>query len=283
MSDRRFAAILAALFATSALPTATAGEIEGTTRPMGAGTVGSYTVTNAGGVPVEIGVTFSAAALAGLPEDRNSTSRCFDLNGDGTIAGTGECEGDYEAILPYPEELSSRYDIPFTFAMVNWNPDGHPPDAWTEPHFDIHFYHVPLAEVEAIKLGSCGIFIDCGDFERATKLVPHRHLHGDYTSIGAAVGRMGDHLIDRKTPEFADPPMTFTRTIIFGAYDGRVTFHEVMATLTFMVNGIDNCAPIKQPEAWEQAGWYPTRYCFRHQPDGGISAYMADFVLRPAG
>ena len=52
----------------------------------------------------------------------------------------------------------------------------------------------------------------------------------------------------------------------------------------FLAAGEDLCAPIKQPEAREQAGYYPTRYCFRNDAaDGSLKVFMEGFVLHPAG
>jgi hypothetical protein len=261
---------------------AVAEQLIGTTTSQGHGTVASYAVLNAEGTPQEIGVHFSAGALDGLPERRNNYSRCFDLDGNGTIDGANECEGDYEINLTFPAEITGRADIPFDFAMVNWNPEGHPPEPWLPAHFDIHFYQIPESAVDAIGLGSCGIFIDCDDYQRAIKPIPAKYMHPEHASVQAAVGRMGDHLIDTMTPEFGTPPQPFTHTWIFGAYDGSVIFHEVMSTRSFMALGRDVCAPIKQPEAWEETGYYPTSYCFRHDADGGLKVFMQDFVMRTA-
>jgi hypothetical protein len=258
-------------------------EITSTSVPQGQGTVASYALFDAGGAPQEIGVTFSKGALDGLPPEPNRTSRCYDLDGNGQINETGECDGDYQIDLPFPAEVTSRGDISFDFAMVNWNPHGHPPEPWLPPHFDIHFYQVPKSWVTAIRLGPCGILMNCDDFQRAIKPVPAKYVHPDHVSVEAAVGEMGNHLIDVKTPEFGDPPQPFTHTWIFGAFDGHVIFHEVMATVEFMASGENLCAPIKQPEAWARAGYYPTRYCFRHRSDGGLKVFMEGFELRPAG
>lgn len=261
-----------------------AAELAGASAPLGQGTVGSYAVIGADGVPAEIGIVFSKGALDGLPPEPNRTSRCFDLDGNGRINDTGECEGDYQNNLPFPAELADRDDIPFEFAMVNWNPAGHPPEVWSLPHFDIHFYQIPKGAVDAIRVGPCGIFINCEDLERALKPVPAKYVHPEHASVEAAVGQMGDHLIDTMTPEFGNPPETFTYTWIFGAYDGRVIFHETMATQDFLSSGEDLCADIKQPEAWRQAGYYPTRYCFRREASSGrLRVFMEGFVLRPAG
>lgn len=284
MTNRMAAAVAAGIVVGLTAIRAPAAELTGASAPLGQGKVESYAVADAGGVPQEIGVAFSAGALDGLPERRNGFSRCFDLDGNGAIDAAGECDGDYENNLAFPAELTGRADIPFDFAMINWNPEGHEPGPWMLPHFDIHFYEIPLAEVDSkLRLGSCGIFLDCEDFERAVKPVPAKYIHPEHSSVGAAVGRMGDHLIDTLTPEFGKPPATFTHTYIFGAYDGSIIFEEVMATQAFLVLGSDTCAPIKQPEARERAGYYPTRYCVRHESDGGVKVFMADFVVRPAG
>jgi hypothetical protein len=283
MQARTFSALAAAALIALASHSVMAAEFTGPAAPLGQGTVSGYAVLGETGAPIEIGVAFSAGALDGLPDRRNNSSRCFDLDGNGVINETRECEGDYQTNLALPAEIAGRDDIPFVFAMVNWNPEGHPPAAWAPPHFDIHFYQVPEAAVEAIRVGSCGIFIDCDDFQRAIKPVPAKYVHPDHVSVEAAVGRMGNHLIDSQTPELGTPPKPFTHTWIFGAEDGRIIFHEIMTTQAFMALGPDTCRDIKQPEAWEQAGYYPTRYCFRHGEDGGLKVFMNGFVLRPAG
>jgi hypothetical protein len=283
MTVRKTTTVLAALLITLGASNAHAGAITGASASQGQGTVESYAVIGPDGAPQEIGIVFSKGGLDGLPERRNNTSRCFDLDNNGVINGTGECEGDYEITLPFPDEVTGHADLPFDFAMVNWNPEGHPPEPWLPAHFDIHFYQIPESAVDAMRVGSCGIFINCDDFQRAIKPVPAKYVHPEHASVEAAVGRMGNHLIDTMTPEFGTPPKPFTHTWIFGAYDGSVIFHEVMATRAFMVLGPDLCNSIKQPEAWEQAGYYPTRYCFNHAPDGALRVFMEAFVLRPAG
>jgi hypothetical protein len=282
MRTRNLAAITAVLFYVHGISGAFPAEIIGDIAPHGHGTVSSYVVTGDGGAPAEIGIVFSAGALDGLPERRNNTSRCFDLDGNGAINVTGECEGDYSVRLAFPAEITSRTDIPFVFAMVNWNPEGHPPEPWAPPHFDIHFYQIPESAVDAMRVGPCGIFMNCDDFQRAIKPVPAKYVHPEHASVEAAVGQMGNHLIDTMTPELGTPPKPFTHTWMFGADDGRIIFHEVMATRALMALGPDSCHDIKQPEAWEKAGYYPTRYCFRHGGDGSLKVLMEGFVLRPA-
>lgn len=280
MSRRVLAASAAVFLGAGVLHSA---EMQGSSAPLGSGTVASYTLLADDGAPAEIGVIFSAGALDGLPAERNRTSRCFDMNGNGAV-DDAECEGDYQTVLDFADEGSARDDIPFRFAMVNYNPHGHPPMPWSVPHFDIHFYSVPLEEVEAIRIGGCDFFIDCEDRKKALMPVPAKYVAPDHADVGAAVGQMGNHLIDTKTPELAEGGPPFTHTWIFGAYDGRITFHEVMATTAFLSETGSSCTDIKQPQAWQVAGYYPTRYCFRRdEADGSVRVFMSDFVLREPG
>ncbi len=43
------------------------------------------------------------------------------------------------------------------------------------------------------------------------------------------------------------------------------------------------CPPINRPQAWEVAGYYPTRYCFRYlQDEERYAVSIEDFVYREA-
>ena len=237
----------------------------GEKQKIGKGTVRTYVVSASAGKPTAIGISFNAAALEGLPLAPNRTSRCFDVNKNGHIGDEGECEGDYELRLALPQSMAGKNDLPFRWVGFNWNPHGHPPPPWSVAHFDMHFYMVDESEIDAIRVGGCEIFIDCADRERALKPVAAKYVHAEHVSVGAAVGRMGNHLIDSKTPELAkENPTPFTHTWIFGAYDGQVTFYEPMITRDFLLGKPNGCTPIKQPKAWAQAGYYPTRYCIRY-------------------
>lgn len=232
---------------------------------MGQGSVRSYLALDTAGGPVELGLLIHRSSLEGLPRERSTSGRCFDLNGNGQIDPPDECEGDYEFVVSLPSEVRDRADIPFRWIGANWNPAGHaPPGIYHLPHFDFHFYVVDEESVRAIKTGTCGFFMDCDQFEIATRPVPARYVHKDHVNVDAAVAAMGNHLIDLTSPEFAKPPQKFTHTWIFGAYDGRITFYEPMITLEYFQSNPNGCTAIKQPQAWERPGYYPTRYCIRH-------------------
>ena len=276
-------AILLSAIVLAAAGPAQGAPVSGATASLGGGTVGTFATFAEDGAPTAIGVRFDAAALDGLPEEPNTTSRCFDMDGDGAI-GAGECLGDYELRLPLPAEAAGRDDFPFKWAMINWNPRAHMPPAWGLPHFDLHFMIAPEAEIDAIRTGPCGEHIHCDDFERARMPVEARYIHPDHINVDGAVAMMGNHLIDRATPELQEGGPVFTHTYIYGSFDGRLIFQEVMLTRDHLLSNGSACTPIKQPEAWQTAGWYPTSYCIRTDPATGThEVTLEDFVLREAG
>jgi hypothetical protein len=224
-------------------------------------------------------------ALEGLPTEPNSTSRCFDKNGNGKM-DKDECIGDFAFTFPIPEGDAAKAVAPFKWVALNWNPHGHiapAPPPWAAPHFDFHFYIQDRESVKMLRPGACGELIDCEDFKKATKPVPAKYVHADHINVDAAVPDMGNHLIDSKSPELQKGGPPFTHTFIFGAYDGRITFLEPMITSAYIASNPNMCAPIKQPEAWEVAGAYPTKYCIRHLDRvGRYTVSLEGFVQRPA-
>jgi hypothetical protein len=248
----------------------------GRAEKVGAGTVQSFLTVNSKGAPVALGVTLSSGALEQLPQAPNTVSRCFDLDGNGRHTGH-ECIGDEERILDVPAEIAAK--IPFRWISVNWNAHGHIPP-YNRPHFDFHFHTGPRERIEAIKTGRCGELADCEDFKRASRPVPARYLPSGYIDVGAVVPRMGNHLLDSRSPELKDS-MPFTSTFIFGAYEGELIFWEPMITLEFLQKTTDACLEIRQPRAFREAGYYPTRYCVR-QDRQGRTVSLEGFRYSPA-
>ena len=252
--------------------------IRGEVEKMGAGTVQSFVTLDPSDAPIAIGVTLSAGALEQLPPVPNTVSRCFDLNGDGRHTGH-ECMGDEERTLNVPVE--STTGLPFRWVSVNWNPAGHHNTPYVQPHFDFHFNAVDRSRIEAIAPGRCGELADCGDFERATRPVPAQYLPSGYIDVGAVVPRMGNHLLDSQSPELKDS-LPFTTTFIYGAYEGELIFWEPMITLDFLQKTQDACMEIRQPKAFQQAGYYPTQYCVRQDRQGQRTVSLERFSFSPA-
>lgn len=254
-----------AILLSVAFTTLSAAQVEyGPAHSLGDGQVRSFAVYGVDDEPLAIGVLMDEAALDRLPPQANNTSRCFDINGNGKIDTRGECEGDLETRLSLPDKLGARKDVPFRWIAINWNAKGHPPKAWSVPHFDFHFYISTRAEIDAIRVGPCNFFIHCDDLKTALKPAPEKYVAKDHIDVKAAVSKMGNHLIDSRTPELGEPPVPFTHTWIYGAFDGRITFYEPMITLAFLKQRPNVCQPIRQPLAWETSGYYPTIYCIRY-------------------
>ena len=227
----------------------------------------TYVQIEQGGKPRALGLRFTRSMLADLPYDPPyDGNNCFDINGDGELTfdmPMPECAGGYQAILFFPAKIVERAKLPFKWLLLNWNPTGHgPPHVYDVPHFDFHFYIMDYIDRNYIRPGPCGIVVNCDDFETAIKPVPARYLPPDYQDFQAVEPRMGNHLVDVTSPEFT--PAGFTRTFVYGSYNGQITYLEPMITLAFLESQPGECLPVKQPQAFKVAGYYPTRYCIRY-------------------
>ena len=106
---------------------------------MGNGTVASYADVDGTGNPTAIGVVWSATGLDGLPGG-SDMHHCFGRNKDGEADATTKCEHTHEFVMPLPDAVARRDDVPFKWVLLNWNPEGHiPPGVYDVPHFDVHF------------------------------------------------------------------------------------------------------------------------------------------------
>ena len=180
---------------------------------VGGGTARLFVEVGRSGEPEVLGIKLTDQALDGLAKRMNTTSRCWDKNGDGTVAH-GECLGDYESVLTIPPEAETLA-LPIRWATVNWNPEGHlapAPPVWSAAHFDFHFFLADSAVIRGIRAGPCAEFIHCDDFARAQVPLPQGHLPEGYVDVGAAVAGMGNHLVDSRDPELADIPTAIELT-----------------------------------------------------------------------
>jgi hypothetical protein len=276
-------AILAGCAASPPSANAPAVRQLGSRTALGKGTVSSYAELTSGGEPAAIGIVFSPTALDGLPESGSDHHHCVDRNKDGTVDHASECIPTFEHVIPLPDMVARRGDVPFKWVLLNWNPVGHiPPGIYDVPHFDIHFFMEPIANVFALRSGLCGPeFFSCDQFELAKRPVPVNYMHPDFRDVDAAVPAMGNHLIDLTGPEFNKQP--FTRSWIYGVYGGRVTFYEEMVTRAHLLSKPQACTPIKSPKAVAVSGFYPTVSCLRYNATAGeTTVSMEEFTLRNA-
>ncbi len=210
----------------------------GPTVQVGNGTARSFIASDAQQQPTEIGVAFTEAALTGLP-----ATPAF-----GTM---------YDLALPTG---SAAARLPFDHISFDWNPNGHEPtNTYTVPHFDAHFYMLPMATQHSITLDD-----PKGDILPAANKLPAGYITPPNTAPGRTVPMMGRHWIDPSSPEY-QPGGSFSHTLIYGSYDGKVTFVEPMFTKAMLVPGVNVEKEIKQPTVYEAAGkYFPTLYTIRH-------------------
>ena len=259
------------------------GRMLGSNSSVGNGTVSSYAEFDNKGAPKAVGIVVPASVLEGLPTSHSDGHHCIDRNKDGKIDKETECFGAHEWVIPMPSEVARRLDIPFKWVGLNWNPHGHiPPGVYDLPHFDVHFYIEPIEKIFAIEPGLCGPeFVNCEQFGLATKPLPSNYMHPDFKNVDAVAPAMGNHLIDPTSPEFHGKK--FTRTWIYGVYDGRVTFYEEMVTLDYLQSKPTTCFPLKSPAAVGVRGYYPTQSCIRHLAQTNeYTVSMEGFALREA-
>lgn len=209
-----------------------AGTFVGATKPLGSGTVRSWVTLDEAGKPLAVGLTFTESAYKTAPTELPKGQESMELN------------------LALPKEAAATA---FDHIGFDWNPMGHPPaNIYTVPHFDIHFYTISTAEQERITAQ--------GDDLKKCYLKP-----GDeYTPTGymlppdTAVPRMGAHWIDPKSRELNGQP--FTRTFLYGNYDGKLIFWEPMVAKSFFDTKTNVTEYIKLPRKYDKPGYYPTKY-----------------------
>jgi hypothetical protein len=199
---------------------------------LGRGVARAWVSVNDEGAPTAVGVNISAKAVEKLGEE----PQIFTLQ------------------LP-KQGSSTLYD----FIMMDWNPEGHPPmGTYNVPHFDLHFYMIPEAEVMAIPgmepFGPGGIQFDTP--------VPSQYVPWHYVMDPGIVPGMGVHWGDLNEPQYNG--QVFTRTMILGSYQGEFIFHEPMFTLDFLRTQPNVEIPIPQPDAYQKPEYYPLSYTFSY-------------------
>lgn len=163
------------------------------------------------------------------------------------LSGLGHTDKKYT--LPLPQSTSLA---PYQYVTLDWNPHGHEPDQiYTLPHFDMHFYFLPKSQIEAISCTN-------QDAAVCTKTVPPQYLVESYVPTPAGVPQMGWHWVDSLSGEFHG--QKFTKTFIYGYYDGKPIFLEPMVTLAYLKNTRISVKKIRLPEQFPQAGSYPSIY-----------------------
>ena len=204
----------------------------GEVKKLGDGSVCSWVRFDQKNEPAAIGVTLTESALSGLPTTGDRGLAC--------------CQN--ETVLHLPASVAGA---PFTHIAVNWNPNGHIPEGiYDKPHFDFHFYMMD----ESLRQN---IAVDDADLAKnpPAACVPAGHVPAP------GIMKMGVHWIDPTSPKFNGKP--FTKTFIYGACAGKVSFIEPMITKAYLESKPDSIDPIKQPKAYA-AGYFPSQYTIKY-------------------
>lgn len=190
---------------------------------LGNGDAKAWVSVNDNGTPRAVGINFSKDLLEGLPAEQTSI------------------------VLDFPAGKGKNF---YTHATLDWNPEGHePPGVYDKPHFDIHFYIISKEARMAIGPNDSVQFANAPD----SIYVPAGYIHGP-----GGVPMMGAHWVDTMSPEFTGG--TFTKTFIWGSYNGDFIFWEPMVTLDYFMSEPNDVVPLRQPSAFHKDGWYPTKY-----------------------
>jgi hypothetical protein len=203
-----------------------AGTFFGPVTAMAGGTGRAYVTLDRSGAPTDVGVALTETSLTGLP------------------AATAEF------VFELPSQAAAT---PYKHAVINWMPNGHPPPmVYTVPHFDVHFYMITPEERAAIVLGTT---------ELAAKMV--RQPSAEFIPAGYATGMasagMGLHWNDPEAPERKGEP--FTKTFIYGSYDGTFIFGEPMVAKAYLeTKPAAAVLPVKLPAQYAKAGYQATSY-----------------------
>jgi hypothetical protein len=255
----------------------------GAAQPMGNGTLRAYVTVDPAdrNRPVEIGVAMSERAFEGLPAPRPKPAAA---STDGAHdAGHGAAKGAHAAHAEIDShtrllELPGQNPTPYTFVEVNWNPAGHEPDGvYDEPHFDFHFWTETQALRESIDPS------DPAYGAKAGKLPAEAYRMEFFVDAGTAaqapaaavaVPKMGMHWLDVRSPELQglaghpEKQERFTKTFIYGSWDGKFVFAEPMITKAYIEAKRrakdpavrDELIPVPSPSRVQVAGYHPTAY-----------------------
>lgn len=194
----------------------------GPTRPVGNGVARAWIKIDANDNPIEVGVNLSAKALENLPDHHAAF------------------------VLPLHKTKGKNF---YDHVLLDWGPGGHePPGIYDVPHFDVHFYIISVEERMAIEYQP-------DDLDPDPIYIPE-----NYFRLPGVVPQMGSHWADATSPELPPTLEPFTHTFIYGSYNGEFIFWEPMVTRNFLLSKPDVEAMVKQPQAWQKDGWYPTFY-----------------------
>jgi hypothetical protein len=221
---------------------------------LGHGKVRSWISVDSNGLPSEIGIEITPEVFKNLEANRKSL---------------------FPIVLPL--HFKAKQLTPFDHIGLNWNPKGHQPEGvFDVPHFDIHFYMIPVGKQLTIPAWSPETDAAFNNYP------PMDYLPADYgTPPGPATAeaQMGKHWLPINLGAY----LPFSKIMVYGSYNGKFIFVEPMITLDYLLSDVAFNANYSQPEHFEKAGNYPTKYNIYHDAvTGNTYVTLSDFVARTA-
>ncbi len=208
---------------------------------VGNGLARTFVTISDKGAPQETGVIFTDEALSGLP-----------------------AQGTLYVLESHRKAIEAT---PFTHVVIGLSPQGHPlfPTGSIGPHFDVRFYMTTPAERLAIPAPPAT------GFDVAP---PPGYLPANYV-MNAPIAQLGRHWNQSITTD-----TTLTHTMVYGTWNGEVTFLTPNATLAAMQSGAKISVAYPQPQFFAQHGYYPTRYNIYEDDKGSHYVTLSHFVWR---
>jgi hypothetical protein len=243
----------------------------GPAQTVGNGTVRTYVIVDEKDptIPVEVGVAMSEGLMNNLP----------------AAASMAGMEGMDHANMAaamnmnmYLLDLPAQNPTPYKFVQFDWNPVGHEPaGVYDLPHFDFHFYTVPVSVRNSIVPTDPNYATKAAAFPAENLRAPFYIDAATPAQIppsAATVPQMGLHWLDVRSPELQgmaghpDAFKPFTKTFIYGSWDGQFIFDEPMITRAYLMAKHDatdpavrdELIPVSTPAHYAPAGYYPNAY-----------------------
>lgn len=219
----------------------------GTKVDVGDGQAWTFATLDSEGNPASIGIRFTEAALDNLPESM------------------GENHMPTSWPLPLPDAAA---DTAFRYVTLDWNAHGHePPGIFDKPHFDMHFYFLDKAGVEAINPADPDFAAKAGNVPDAAH-VPAGFGRAPGPAEEQGVPLMGVHWLNG-SDGIGQGPFDFTEVMIMGSWDGQWTFVEPMMTTAWLREKPTVREDLAQPEAYPRDAYYPTSYSVEFEESTG--------------
>jgi len=192
------------------------------------------------GVPLEIGVIFTATALTGLPAENTYYSLPFHQKA-------------IEATL-------------FEHVVVGLSAHGHvmPPDGFIGPHFDVRFFMMTEEERLAIPAPPAAGF---------DVIPPSGYLPPNYVK-NSAQAQIGRHWAEN----IYTAGQTVNSAMVYGTWNGQVTFLAPIVTLATLSGGQSYSEAYPQPQYFARQGYYATRYNIYTDDKGRVYVSLSNFV-----